>query len=122
IIVVNEKGEPDFAALQDWRSEADGQLIYYVFDLLWLDGYDLRDVPLHERKDLLQSIVPASGLIRYSENFEVTASELFEQAERLSLEGIMAKKADSVYVSGKRTRDWAKIKTQKHQDVIIGGY
>lgn len=122
IIVVNEKGEPDFGALQDWRSEADGQLIYYVFDLLWLDGYDLREVPLHKRKELLQSVVPESGLIRYSENFDVTASELFEQAERLSLEGIMAKKADSVYVSGKRTRDWAKIKTQKHQDVIIGGY
>lgn len=122
IIVVNEKGEPDFSALQEWRSEADGQLIYYVFDLLWLDGYDLRETPLHQRKELLQSIAPESGLIRYSESFDVTASELFAQAEKLSLEGIMAKKADSVYLSGKRSRDWAKIKTEKHQDVIIGGY
>ncbi len=122
IIVVNEKGHPDFNALQDWRSEADGQLIYYVFDLLWLDGYSLMEMPLRERKKLLASLVPDSGIIRMSENFDVSANELFQQADKLSLEGIMAKKENAPYIPGSRSKDWLKIKTQKHQEVVIGGY
>jgi len=122
IIVVNEKGEPDFNALQEWRSEADGQLIYYVFDLLWLDGYDLMNVPLSKRKEILSSIVPSSSLIRLSENFDVTGKAFFEQADKLGLEGIMAKRADSQYVEDARTKAWLKIKTQQHQEAVIGGY
>lgn len=122
IIVVNTKGHPDFNALQDWRSEADGQLIYYVFDLLWLDGYDLMEVPLRDRKKILASLIPDTGIIRMSESFDVSAKELFEQADKLSLEGIMAKKEDAPYVPGARSKDWLKIKTQKHQEVVIGGY
>jgi bifunctional non-homologous end joining protein LigD len=122
VIVVNAEGHPDFNVLQDWRSEADGQLIYYVFDLLWFDGYSLMEVPLRERKRLLASVVPGSGIIRLSESFDVSAKELFEQADKLSLEGIMAKKEDALYHPGSRSKDWLKIKTQKHQEVVIGGY
>ena len=122
IVVINEKGEPDFNALQDWRSEADGQLIYYVFDLLWLDGFDLMSVPLATRKEILSTIVPSSSLIRLSENFDVTGKTFFEQADKLGLEGIMAKRADGVYVQETRTKSWLKIKTQQHQEAVIGGF
>jgi bifunctional non-homologous end joining protein LigD len=122
IMVVNDKGEPDFNALQEWRSEADGHLVYYVFDLLWLEGYDLMTVPFHERKKLLSEITPTQGMIRLSENFNITGSEFFAQADRMGLEGIMAKRADSTYKPDHRTKDWLKIKTEKHQEAVIGGY
>jgi bifunctional non-homologous end joining protein LigD len=122
IIVIDENGRPNFNALQEWRSEADGQLIYYVFDLLWIEGYDLMQVPLAERKNILQQIVPPSGLIRLSETFNVSGIEFFEQAEKLGLEGILAKKANSVYRPDYRTKEWVKIKTERHQEVIIAGY
>jgi bifunctional non-homologous end joining protein LigD len=122
IVVINEKGFPDFGALQTWRSEADGQLIYYLFDLLWLDGHNLMNLPLYERRSILQQIVPGNGPVRLSENFDVSGAELLELAEKMGLEGIVAKKADSKYQPGQRTKDWLKIKTVKQQEVVIGGY
>lgn len=122
IIVVNEKGLPDFNALQTWRSEADGQLVYYLFDILWFHGMDLLQVPLIERRKILEQIIPSDGPIRLSESFDVTGSELMALASKMDLEGIMAKKADSFYQPGQRTRDWLKVKTIKQQEVVIGGY
>lgn len=122
IVVVNKKGEPDFNALQEWRSEADGQLMYYLFDIVWLDGYDLMKVPLVERRKLLDQVAPTSGTIRVSENFDVTGKEFFAQADQLGLEGIMAKRSNSTYVPDLRSKDWLKIKTKKQQEVVIGGY
>lgn len=122
IVVLNDKGVADFGALQNWRSEADGTLIYYVFDLLWYNGQDLTELPLTERRALLKAHLPASDTIRLSESFSATGTELYAMAARLGLEGIMAKRNDSVYAVGDRTRDWLKIKTNKRQEVVIGGY
>ncbi|GEO11454.1 DNA ligase D [Segetibacter aerophilus] len=122
IVVLDKKGVPDFSGLQNWRSEADGQLAYYLFDILWLGGKDLMNVPLEERREILRSVTPTEGLIKLSENFEATGSEFFALADKMGLEGIMAKKADSVYVPDARSKDWLKIKTEKHQELIIGGY
>jgi bifunctional non-homologous end joining protein LigD len=122
IIVVNDQGKPDFNALQEWRSEADGELVYYIFDLLWLDGYSLMHVPLAKRKELLKTIIPATGNIRVSEAFETSATDFFELARKMDLEGIIGKKADSVYKPGSRSKEWLKIKTEKHQEAIIAGY
>jgi bifunctional non-homologous end joining protein LigD len=122
IVVLNKKGVPDFSALQNWRSEADGQLSFYLFDLLWLDGADLMNVPLKERRNILRSVAPSEGLIRISENFEATGEQFFALADKMGLEGIMAKKANSIYMPGARSKDWLKIKTQKHQELVIGGY
>ena len=122
IIVVDEKGQSNFNALQNWRSEADGDLIYYLFDLLWLDGRDLTGLPLSQRRQLLESIVPKKGIIRYSESFDTSGTEFFAAAQKAGLEGIMAKKTDSVYSPGIRTREWLKIKTVSRQEVVIGGY
>lgn len=122
ITVLNEKGVPDFNALQTWRSEADGQLVYYLFDILWLEGYDLMQVPLEERRSILQNVLPENEHIRISENFAVTGTEFFEQADKMGLEGIIAKKNDSLYLPNVRSKEWLKIKTEKHQEAVIGGY
>ena len=122
ITVLNEKGVPDFNALQVWRSEADGQLVYYLFDVLWLNGYDLTQSSLSERREVLQQIIPDNDFLRLSENFAVTGTEFFELADKMGLEGIIAKKNDSTYMPNLRSKQWLKIKTQKHQEAIIAGY
>jgi bifunctional non-homologous end joining protein LigD len=75
-----------------WRSEADGPLLYYVFDILWLNGYDLRSLPLTKRREILKDILPNEDMIRLSENFETSATEFLATASKMGMEGIMAKK------------------------------
>jgi bifunctional non-homologous end joining protein LigD len=122
IVVVGENGISDFEALQNWRSEADGYLLYYVFDILWLEGRDLTGLPLTERKKILQSLVPDDSIIKVSESFEESGPKFFDAAKKMGLEGIMAKRADSTYHAGVRTRDWLKIKAKKRQEMVIGGF
>jgi bifunctional non-homologous end joining protein LigD len=122
VVVLNEKGVSDFGALQNWRSEADGDLYYFVFDILWLNGKDLRNIPLAERKEVLKSLLPQSDVIRLSDAFEVAGADFFAAAKRMGLEGVIAKKSDSIYEDGLRTNHWLKIKANKRQEVVIGGY
>ncbi|HEX6915437.1 MAG TPA: DNA ligase D [Chitinophagaceae bacterium] len=123
IIVMNERGAADFSALQSWRSEADGHLAYYIFDILWLDGRDLSQLPLIERKRILAALIPANHpTLRLSEHLEAEGNELFQLADQLGLEGIIAKREDSRYQPGQRSRDWLKIKTEKMQEAVIAGY
>jgi bifunctional non-homologous end joining protein LigD len=123
IVVVNEHGVPGFSDLQLWRSEADGQLLYYLFDILWLEGFSVMHLPLEERKQLLKVILPKENPhLRISEILKDDGEEAFELAKQLHLEGVMAKKAGSIYTIGKRTKDWLKIKTEKRQEFVIGGY
>ena len=122
VVVLDEDGKPKFGALQNWRSEADGELYFYVFDLLWMNGEDLMQQPLSERRNLLEQIIPEDNIIRFSENFEVSGIEFFEAAKKIGLEGIMAKRSDSIYSSGNRSKDWLKIKANKRQEMVIGGY
>ena len=120
---MNEHGIPDFSNLQLWRSEADGRLYYYLFDLLWLEGVSLMGLPLEERRATLKSIVPVDHpFLRVSESLKDEGKEAFSQARSLHLEGVMAKRSGSVYSMGRRTKDWLKIKTEKTQELIIGGY
>jgi bifunctional non-homologous end joining protein LigD len=122
IVVIDEKGQSSFGDLQNWRSEADGQLIYYLFDLLWLEGKDLMELTLTERRELLKSLAPEEGILRISENFQTSGKEFFAAAQKMGLEGIIAKKEDSLYTPGARSREWLKIKTANRQEVVIGGY
>lgn len=122
IVVLNDKGISDFGALQSWRSEADGELIFYAFDLLWLEGKDLTTLPLLQRKTILREIIPREGIIRMSETFSGTATDFFSAIRKLGLEGIIAKKAQSFYHPGLRSKEWLKIKSNKRQEVVIGGY
>ena len=123
IVVLDDKGKPNFNALQNWRSEADGELLYYLFDIAWYDGYDLTQVPIEERREFLSSIMPADiPLIRMSETFDTTASDLLKAVAKMGLEGIMAKKKGSLYYPGARTKEWLKIKSNQRHEVVIGGY
>ena len=122
IAVLNEKGIADFSLLQAWRSEADGELVFYAFDLLWLNGQNLMDRPLTERREKLEELIPSQGIIRLSKTFDAKGTDFFAAAEKMGLEGIIAKKADSKYNPDTRSREWLKIKTEKHQELIIGGY
>jgi bifunctional non-homologous end joining protein LigD len=122
IIVVNEKGISDFGALQNWRSEADGILLYYVFDLLWYEGRSLMNEPLSKRREMLKMILPEGDRIKISEDIPAEGMAFFKSAEKIGLEGILAKKADSIYIPGNRSKNWLKIKTQLRQEVVVGGY
>lgn len=122
IVVVNKKGIAHFNALQNWRSEADGELLFYVFDVLWLDGMNLMNLTLKERKAVLETLVPDEGIIRIGFGVEANGKEFFEAATKMGLEGIMAKRSDSPYYPGERTKDWLKIKVKNRQEVVIGGY
>ncbi len=122
IVVVGENGISNFGALQNWRSEADGDLLYYIFDLIWYEGKDLTGLPLTERKAVLRSIIPEEGIIRISENFDESGTEFFAAAKKTGLEGIIAKKANSLYHAGDRSNEWLKIKANQRQEVVIGGF
>ncbi|GAA4449788.1 DNA ligase D [Rurimicrobium arvi] len=122
IIVETEEGKSDFGALQNWRSPADGKLVYYIFDLLWYDGHDISVLPLQERKKILAAVLPELPDIRVSEDFDTSGTAFLEKAKKLGLEGIMAKRRDSSYLTGERSDEWLKIKTGKRQEVVIGGY
>ena len=122
IIVSKGEGIADFGQLQNWRSEADGELLYYVFDVLWLNGYSLLDVPLAERREILKTIIPEHPVIHVSNSFDAAGTEFYEAARQMKLEGIIAKKADSTYSPGVRTREWLKIKVGRRHEVVIGGY
>jgi bifunctional non-homologous end joining protein LigD len=96
-------------------------ILYYAFDLLYLDGYDLRRVALEKRKELLQSVLESGEIVRFSDHYSEKGRELFEVARQRGLEGILAKKRDSPYQE-ERTRDWLKIKITQRQECVIGGY
>ncbi len=123
VVVLDEHGRTDFQQLQHLNKERENRLYYYVFDLLWVDGYSLLSVPLLKRKKLLNSILPdGSNRIRYSDHLEEKGIAFFGQMEKLDLEGMIAKRKDSIYRPGKRTDSWLKVKTVKRQEVVIAGY
>jgi len=122
IVVLKDSGVSSFGALQNWRSEADGELVYYVFDILWLDGQDLMGLPLSRRKEILHGVLPAEGVVRESESFNTSPEKFLKAAARSGLEGIIVKRADSVYQPGDRGGDWLKIKIHQRHEVVIGGF
>jgi bifunctional non-homologous end joining protein LigD len=132
VVALDTEGRSCFQCLQDnWpgRTLRTAQekpktfsLIYYIFDILYLNGYDLRAVPLIERKKLLSEVLSSSGHIRLVEYFENDGASLFEAAVNLGLEGIIAKLKDGIYESGRRSQDWLKIKNTQSDEFVIGGF
>jgi len=89
IVVTGDNGISNFGALQNWRSEADGELYYYLFDILWLDGRSLIDLPLRDRKTILSTVAPGMDIIKVSDVFEESGLEFFEAAQKMGLEGMI---------------------------------
>ncbi len=131
IIAFDSEGRLCFQCLQGYLKTIGGRrleapeypsaLIYYVFDVLYLDGFDLRQAPLEQRKELLKRIVENSE-VRLVEGFLKDGEAVYEAAVENGLEGIMAKQRGSVYEPGKRSRYWLKIKSVASDDFVVGGY
>jgi len=129
IVVLDGRGRSDFGMLQErMHVRHPGQkllsgfpVVYFVFDLLYCDGYDLRAAPLLERKQLLRRLLHSSERIRYSDHQVEKGKELFELAKQNDLEGIIAKRLDSRYVS-ERSTSWLKLKTTQTLDAVVGGW
>jgi bifunctional non-homologous end joining protein LigD len=124
IIALDDAGNPDFQALQNYMKNGQkARLAYYVFDLIWYDGKDLTDLPLLERKQILQQILPADdGVIYFSDHVTGNGTDFFNVATKKGLEGVMAKKADSTYSLNSRSQSWLKIKNNQKMEAIICGY
>jgi bifunctional non-homologous end joining protein LigD len=122
VVVLNEEGRPDFNKIQLWDTQREGHLVYYVFDLLWLDGLNIMNEALHLRREILKQMMPESGIIRYSDHIDDIGTEFFEVAKKNNLEGIIAKKKDSVYIPDSRAKTWLKIKIEERHEAVICGY
>ncbi|MDB5496205.1 MAG: ATP-dependent ligase [Phenylobacterium sp.] len=128
---LDANGAPDFAALQAALSDGrTGDLIFFAFDLLFADGSDLRNLPLRERKARLKALLDAApkaapskkgGRIRYVDHFEIAGDAVLQSACRMSLEGIVSKRLDAPYRSG-RSESWLKAKCRAGHEVVIGGW
>ena len=130
VVALDAEGRSSFSLMQQrtgLRSaghraapRADVPIVYYLFDLLYLDGYDLRRVALEDRKEMLARLIVPNPLVRYSEHFP-QGMTLFEAAKGKGLEGVLAKRRSSVYQEW-RSHDWLKIKITHTVDCVIGGY
>jgi bifunctional non-homologous end joining protein LigD len=131
IVALNDNGKPSFERLQarmGLTNPRDIQqamvtvpVIGIFFDCLALDGYDLRRLPLLDRKECLRLFLPPLGPVRYGDHVREHGEAFFEAASAERLEGIVAKKGNSLYIGG-RSRDWIKVKCQRRQEFVIGGY
>jgi bifunctional non-homologous end joining protein LigD len=120
VCALDEEGRASFSAMQ--QGKAGTPLVYYVFDLLELEGEPLVDLPLSERRQRLEPLLDRRNrTVRLSETFD-DGEALFAAAEQQGLEGVMAKRVDSRYAVGRRTRDWLKVKTHGRQEFIVAGY
>ncbi len=119
VVAFDEEGQMSFDLVQ--KANPTGPIAYYVFDILQHGQKDLKQMPLLERKKMLQSIIPKNSIVKYSDSFP-DGIALYEQALKLDLEGVVAKKENSVYQPGKRGNDWLKIPTAKRQEFVIGAW
>ena len=123
IVVEDAKGKSHFQWLQGYEDNPEvGTLKFYVFDILYFKGFDLRGLELIQRKKILKAVLPALDNVVYSEHVIGKGIEAFKKAEKSGGEGIIAKKSASVYAENKRTKDWLKIKTEQQQEMVIGGF
>jgi bifunctional non-homologous end joining protein LigD len=128
VVVLDERGISSFQALQkalQTLPSKRSELVYYAFDLPYLDGWDLRNVPLEQRKELLRQLIPVDGrsssVLRFSDHVIGHGPASREQACRMGLEGIVCKRRDAVYRSG-RTTTWLKAKCAARQEFVVGGF
>jgi len=124
IVVMNAAGVPDFNALQNaFDASRTEQIICYLFDAPFFEGYDLRKVPLQDRRRLLRQLIEHKGSdrVRFSEDFPGDVASVLDNVCRLQLEGVIAKRRDAPYVS-RRTETWLKLKCGQRQEFVVGGF
>ncbi|MEP7377150.1 MAG: DNA ligase D [Chitinophagaceae bacterium] len=122
IVLLNEKNLPDFQKLQYYENHLNYPLVYYVFDILELNGKNMEKLPLEERKKILKQLLKNNQTIRYCDHIDANGIAFLEKAKEQGLEGIIAKKKDSQYARGYRSKEWLKIKNVQSTEVVIAGY
>lgn len=122
IVAYDDQGKPSFQLLQQIGDNPDLALVYQVFDLLWLNGHSTEDLPLLQRKELLKEALVETDVIKYCDHIPEEGINFFEQMKKMKLEGMIAKKADSLYIENHRTADWLKIKFSDTDEAIICGF
>ena len=121
LVALDADGISRFQLLQN-ALRAAASLRYCIFDLMFLDGEDLRGLPLVERKARLRRLIPKDPLLAFSSHRKERGTPFYDEAQKGGLEGIMAKRAASLYLSGARSSDWLKIKVARRQEVVIAGF
>jgi len=121
IVAVDADGRPSFQALQHPSAHPGHTVVFYAFDLLHLNGVPLLDAPLHERRASLPGVVNHSGILLSTE-LPGTADDVIEAVRHLGLEGVIAKRRSSRYTPGERTSAWLKLKLDRQQEFVVGGY
>ena len=122
IVSVDSNGISKFQLLQNFQKTGKGNLLYYIFDIIYLEGYDLKGLPLIKRKEILKNILPHLPDIKYSDHILTEGKLFYKIAEERKLEGILAKNKNSKYQLNKRSNDWIKLKIRKEQEAIICGF
>jgi bifunctional non-homologous end joining protein LigD len=120
VVYINSEGKPDFDALQRVNGQK-APVVYYAFDLLWLEEESIMHEKLLERKERLKALIEGANEIKYSDHFE-DGNVLFQQIQNIGLEGIVAKRKDSQYIRDDRSKKWLKITTEHKQEFVIGGW
>jgi DNA ligase D-like protein (predicted ligase) len=120
VVALDNSGRPDFHALQHFQASAT-RIHFFVFDVLIWNGRDLMKTPLAERRKLLKSIKLRSP-IHISEQFDISPDDMLAAVRQQRLEGVVAKRKDSLYEAGKRTGSWVKMRINKAQEFVIGGF
>jgi len=122
VVAVDGTGRPSFQLMQNRASDARQPLYYYVFDVLHLDGVDVRGVPLEQRRALLRQIAVPGERLRVVDAVDGDGAALYEAALRHGMEGVVAKRRDSRYESGRRSTAWLKVKATHTEEFVVGGY
>ncbi len=122
VVALDKKGNASFQNLQEYSSTSGLHLMYYVFDILYFNGFDLRSMPLLKRKEILKKLLPKISNIKYSDHIPENGKKLFKTAVKNGVEGVIGKRKDSFYQAGVRSKDWVKIKATKTQEAVICGY
>jgi len=121
IVALDASGRPSFNGLQHRGALAGHRIVFYAFDLLHLNGTDLTSMPLDKRRERLIDAIAGSGLL-LSVSLPGSPADIVKSVQALGLEGVVAKLRTSPYVPGERSSDWQKLKLQKQQEFVIGGY
>jgi bifunctional non-homologous end joining protein LigD len=122
IVALGEDGRPSFQTLQHRSSQQKRQIVFYVFDLLYADGHALTGERLEVRRARLPALVNTDAVLRLSADLPGSAADIVKALRAAGIEGVIAKRRDSTYQPGERSNDWVKLKLERQQEFVIGGY
>ena len=122
LVALGEDGRPSFQALQHRSSHQKHRIVFYAFDVLYADGQDLTGERLEVRRARLPALVSTDGVLRLSQDLPGSAADIVKALRAADIEGVIAKRRDSTYQPGERSNDWVKLKLERQQEFVIGGY